>query len=223
MRILLVEDEERIADFVMRGLKAERFVVDWTTKADEATRWAKINGYDAAILDLKLFGESVGLTICKTIREKACTFPIIILSATHDTAIKIESLNSGADDYLTKPFSLVELIARIRALLRREKTILGPCLKVDDLEMDINAHLVRRGREEIRLNRKELSLLEYLMRHPGMTLTRPMILEKIWDTSIDSFTNTVDVHIRFLRRKIDDGHRKKIIHTVHGYGYQLKA
>jgi len=223
MRILLVEDEKSVADFVIRGLKAERFVVDWTPQPEQAFFWAKTNDYDAAILDIELASQRVGLKICKAIREREKVFPIIILSATHDTAVKIEALNLGADDYLTKPFSLMELLARIRALLRRERKVIGPVLRVDDLEMDINAHSVRRGKREIRLNRKEFAMLEYFMRNPGITLTRNMILEKIWDTPSDPFTNTVDVHIRFLRRKIDEGYRKKLLKTVHGHGYKIEG
>lgn len=222
MRILLVEDEKEIAAFVMKGLRAERFVVDWTTKGDQAVTWAKINDYDLAIMDIKLDGEKNGITVCNAIRERQKDFPIIMLSATHDTAIKIEALNHGADDYLTKPFSLVELLARIRALMRRERKVVGPILKVADLAMDLNAHVVSRSKKQIPLNRKEFGLLEYFMRNPGTTLTRNMILEHVWETTIDPFTNTVDVHVRFLRRKIDDGQKKKLIKTVHGYGYKIE-
>ncbi len=168
-------------------------------------------------------GKRVGLTICKAIRERGKDFPIIVLSATHDTAVKIQALNLGADDYLTKPFSLVELLARIRALLRREKTVIGPVLRADNLEMDVNAHSVRRGRHEIQLNRKEFAILEHFLRRPGTTFTRAMILEKIWGRPMDPFTNTVDVHIRYLRKKIDEGYQKKLLKTVHGHGYKLDA
>lgn len=223
MRILLVEDEKSIADFVVRGLKAERFVTDWTAQAEQALFWAKTNNYDAAIVDIELGGQKVGLAICKAIREKDKEFPIIILSATHDTAVKIEALNLGVDDYLTKPFSLMELLARIRALLRREKKVIGPILRVDDIVMDVNAHSVKRGKREITLNRKEFALLEYFMRNPGTTLTRSMILEKIWGTPADPLTNTVDVHMRFLRKKIDEGHKKKLLKTIHGHGYKIEG
>jgi two-component system OmpR family response regulator len=223
MRILFVEDEPSVADFVVRGLKAERFVVDWTAQAEQALSLVRTNSYDAAIIDIELAGQHIGLKICKAIREKEKVFPIIVLSATHDTAVKIEALNLGADDYLTKPFSLMELLARVRALLRREKKVIGPVFRVDDLEMDVNSHSVKRGRQDVRLNRKEFALLEYFMRNPGTLLTRAMILEKIWDASLDPFTNTVDVHVRFLRKKIDDGRRKKLIKTVHGYGYKIEG
>ncbi len=223
MRVLLVEDEKDIANFVLKGLKAERFVVDWTQKSEQALLWAKVNDYDIAIMDIQIEGPQTGLQICRTIRERGKDYPIIILSVTHDTAIKIEALNSGADDYLTKPFSIGELLARARALLRREKTVVGPILHVADLELDTNSHSVRRGNHHLVLNRKEFGLLEYLMRHPGTILTRNMILEHVWDATTDPFTNTVDVHIRYLRRKIDEGFKKKLIKTIHGHGYKIEG
>jgi two-component system OmpR family response regulator len=223
MRVLLVEDEKEMANFIMKGLKAERFVVDWTQKSDQATLWAKVNDYSLAIMDIQIEGPQTGLQICRTIRERKKDYPIIMLSVIHDTAIKIEALNSGADDYLTKPFSLNELMARVRALLRREKTVIGPVLQLADLELDINSHSVRRAGKQISLNRKEFSLLEYLMRSPGTTFTRSMILEHIWEITTDPFTNTVDVHIRYLRRKIDEGFKKKLIRTVHGHGYKIEG
>lgn len=223
MRILLVEDERGMANFITKGLKAERFVVDWTAKREQALLWAKVNDYDLAVMDIKIQGEKDGIEICHAVRAKQKSFPIIMLSAIHDTTTKIEALNNGADDYLTKPFAIVELIARIRALLRREKKIVGPILKLGDLMMDLNAHSVQRGKKKIELNRKEFSLLEYLMRNPGITLTRNMILEHVWEITTDPFTNTVDVHIRFLRRKIDEGFKKKLIRTIHGHGYKIEG
>jgi DNA-binding response OmpR family regulator len=198
-------------------------VVDWAHKGDQGLLWAKVNDYDLAILDINLMGSKIGgLEICHAVREKGRSFPIIVLSIIHDTATKIEALNMGADDYLTKPFSMTELLARIRALLRREKKLVGPIIKHKDLVLDVNAHTAKRGGRRIELNRKEFSLLEYLMRNPGTTLTRSMILEHVWETNSDPFTNTVDVHIRFLRRKIDDGYDKKLIKTVHGHGYKIE-
>lgn len=223
MRILLIEDEKQIANFIIKGLKGEKFVVDWAAKTSQALLAAKVNAYDLAIIDIKLEGERDGLQICRAVREKQKDFPIIMLSAIHDTAIKIRALNSGADDYLTKPFALMELVARVRALLRREKKVTGPILKVGDLVMDLNAHTVERSKRKILLNRKEFSLLEYLMRNPGATLTRSMILDHVWETTGDPFTNTVDVHVRFLRRKIDQDEKQKLIHTIHGHGYKIEA
>jgi DNA-binding response OmpR family regulator len=146
----------------LKGLKAERCVVDWTPKSEQALLWAKVNDYDVAIMDIHIEGTQTGLEICRAIREKGKNYPIIMLSIIHDTAIKIEALNSGADDYLTKPFSFAELMARIRALMRREKIVVGPVLQIGDLEMDINTYSVHRGKRQIKLNRKEFGLLEYL-------------------------------------------------------------
>lgn len=222
MRILVIEDEKNIANFVVSALKAERFAVDWADTADKGLMWGKVNTYDLGIFDIKLPGGHNGLEICKAIREKGKTFPIIMLSVTGDVATKIEALNIGADDYLAKPFSIAELLARVRALLRREKKLTGPRLMVGDLELDALSHTVVRAGKRIELNRKEFSLLEYMMRNPGTTLTRNMILEHVWDMNADPFTNTVDVHIRFLREKIDVGRKKKLLKTVHGCGYKIE-
>lgn len=222
MRVLLLEDEKEIANYLISGLKAERFAVDCAETGEKGLLWAKVNPYDVGIFDIKLAGEQNGLQVCKAIRERGKTFPIIMLSVTGDVSTKIEALNLGADDYLAKPFSLAELLARVNALLRREKKITGPVLTVADLAMDTHAHSVTRAGKRLTLNRKEFALLEYLMRNPGTTLTRAMILEHVWDMNADPFTNTVDVHIRFLREKIDVGHRKKLLKTVHGFGYKIE-
>jgi two-component system OmpR family response regulator len=222
MKVLLIEDEAEIANFVMNGVKADHFLVDWAPNGAKGLMWAKVNAYDIAILDINLGNGENGLDICQEIREKGKTFPIIMLSVTNDPRTKIQALNLGADDYLTKPFFVAELLARMRALLRREKKLTGPKLILADLEMDTLAHTVKRAGKEIKLNRKEFTLLEYLMRNAGTTLTRGMILEHVWDINADPFTNTVDVHIRFLRSKIDEGHKKKLLKTVHGYGYKIE-
>jgi len=221
MRILLIEDEKGIADFVIAGLRTERFAVDWATTGEEGIRWARINQYDLGVFDVRL-GDMRGIEVCKSLREKGKDFPIIMLSVVSDAITKIEALNSGADDYLTKPFFMAELTARIRALLRREKKTTGSVIQIGDLTMNLLTHQVTRANRPITLNRKEFALLEYLMRNPGVTLTRGMILEHVWDMNADPFTNTVDVHIRFLRQKIDVGHRVKLIKTVHGYGYKIE-
>jgi len=222
MRVLFIEDDKDIASFIMHGLKDERFAVDWADTGEKGLMWAKVNSYDVGVFDIKLPGQQDGLQVCKAIRERGKTFPIIMLSVTGDVSTKIEALNLGADDYLAKPFSLAELLARIHALLRREKKITGPKLTVADLEMDTRAHTVIREGKSIQLNRKEFALLEYMMRNPGTMLTRSMILEHVWDMNADPFTNTVDVHIRFLREKIDVGRRKKLLKTVHGFGYKIE-
>ncbi len=222
MRILLIEDEKEIASFILKGLRAEHFAVDWADNAEKGLMLAKVNPYDAAVLDIKLGEKGNGLEVCRAIREKGKMFPIIMLSVTTDTATKITALNLGADDYLSKPFLVGELVARIRALLRREKKLAGSKLIIADLEMDTLGHTVRRGEKLLKLNKKEFALLEYLMRNPGTKLTRSMILEHVWDMNADPFTNTVDVHVRFLRSKIDDGRSHKLLKTVHGYGYKIE-
>ena len=222
MRVLLLEDEKDIANYLVNGLKAERFAVDCAETGEKGLMWAKVNSYDVGIFDIKLAGEQNGLQVCKILREREKMFPIIILSVTGDVATKIEALNIGADDYLAKPFSFAELLARINALLRREKKITGPILAVGDLQIDTHTRTVTRAGKRIELNRKEFALLEYLMRNPGTTLTRAMILEHVWDMNADPFTNTVDVHIRFLREKIDVGRKKKLLKTVHGFGYRIE-
>jgi DNA-binding response OmpR family regulator len=248
MRILLIEDEKGIADFVANGLRAERFAVDWAATAEKGLLLAKVNPYDAGVFDIRLSSPILpiasqkilqnkisetasdetresgreGLGILKEVRAKGKIFPIIMLSVTSDAQTKVDALNLGADDYLTKPFSMAELTARIRALLRREKKITEQTLLVADLALDTRAHTVTRGGKRIVLNRKEFALLEYFMRNPGTMLTRSMILDHVWDMNVDPFTNTVDVHMRFLREKIDDGHKKKLLKTVHGYGYKIE-
>lgn len=236
MRILLIEDEKGIAEFVMNGLCAERFAVDWAATYERGLLLAKVNPYDAGIFDIRLSnlptrvspfdearnGDQNGIRILKEVRAKGKIFPIIMLSVTSDAQTKIDALNSGADDYLTKPFSMAELTARIHALLRREKKIAEQILTMADLAMNPRAHTVTRGGKHIVLNRKEFALLEYFMRNPGTMLTRSMILDHVWDMNVDPFTNTVDVHVRFLRGKIDDGHKKKLLKTVHGYGYKIE-
>ena len=222
MRILLIEDEKGIADFVLNGLRTEHFAVDWAQAADKGLLWAKVNPYDAGIFDIRLSGERDGLHILQEVRTKGKLFPIIMLSVTNDAQTKIDALNLGADDYLTKPFSMAELTARIRALLRREKKITEQVLTIGDLRMNTRMHVVTRLGKSIALNRKEFALLEYFMRNPGTLLTRNMILDHVWDMNADPFTNTVDVHIRFLREKIDEGRKKKLLKTVHGYGYKIE-
>ncbi len=222
MRILVIEDEKGISNFIKKGLEAEYFTVDTAFDGEEGLNLAQINEYDVIVLDIRLPKKN-GIEVCKELRKENSSVPIIMLTVEGDVKIKVETLNAGADDYLVKPFSLEELIARIRALLRREKKITGDVLQIDDLVLDTVSHKVKRGEKEINLSRKEFALLEYLMRNPGVVLTRGMILEHVWDMNADPFTNTVDVHIRFLRKKIDEGFKKKLIKTVHGSGYKIEG
>ena len=219
MRILLVEDEEEIASFIIKGLKDERFMTDWAKTADKGMMFAKANDYDAAVMDIKLGGVVTGLDICRETRAKGRTYPIIVLSAVRDPETRIKALNTGADDYLVKPFIFAELLARLRALMRREKTIAKPTITARDISLDTLAHTVMCGGKPLFLNRKEFALLEYLMQNAGTLLTRSMILDHVWDVDTDELTNTVDVHVSFLRKKLGKG-RKHFIQTIHGCGYK---
>ncbi len=221
MRILIVEDQAEIARFVTSGLEAEHFAVDWAADGPAGLFLARTNEYDLVILDIQLPGRN-GLEICRDLRSDGKTTPVIMLTVETETDRKVEALNIGADDYVSKPFAFDELLARIRALLRREKQLVGTTLKVADIEMDTLAHTVNRAGKPIQLNKKEFALLEYFMRNPGITLTRNMILEHVWDINADPFTNTVDVHVRFLRSKMDEPFKRKLLHTVRGFGYKLE-
>jgi len=220
MRILLVEDEINIINFLKPSLESECFVVDTAEEGEKAIRLAKINGYDLIILDY-MIPKKDGREVCEEIRKAGKVMPILILSVVADTEKKAELLNAGADDYLTKPFSLIELMARVRALLRRPKQIESEIIKINDLKLDSKKNIVTRAGKEIRLTRKEFMLLEYLMRNPGTVLSRGMIMEHVWDMNADPFSNTIESHILSLRKKIGDKGRKKLIYTLPGRGYKI--
>lgn len=221
MRILVIEDEQSIADLLQKALEAECFAVDIASDGEKGAYLAKINEYDAIVLDYKL-PKKDGKEVVKELRDKGKTVPIIVLTVRGETADKIDLLNAGADDYLTKPFSLEELLARIRAIIRRPQAIKGDVLRLDDLELDGKAHTVRRGDKNIYLTRKEFMLLEYLMRYQGAVLSRGMIMEHVWDMNADPFSNTIESHITSLRKKVDFKN-KKLIHTFPGRGYKIEA
>lgn len=221
MRILLVEDEKKIASFIERGLKEERYVIDVADEGEKSLFLAEVNNYDLIILDIMLPGRD-GISICKEIRHKNIDVPIIMLTARDRIGDKILGLDSGADDYLTKPFAFDELLARIRALLRRKRADKVTTLKVDDLELDQVTHNIKRAGKEITLTSKEYALLEYFMFNSGQVITRTMISEHVWNEDFDSFTNVIDVYINYLRNKIDKGFKKHLIHTIRGVGYVLK-
>ncbi len=222
MRTLVVEDEKSIIDFLKPGLEAELFAVDVAMDGEKGSFFARTNDYDLIILD-NILPKKTGLEVCKEIRSAGKTVPIIILSVRSEEITKIELLNAGADDYLVKPFSFEELVARMRALLRRPKQIENKTLCVDNLVLDINKHVVKRNKKEIQLTRKEFMLFEYLLRHKGAVVSRGMIMDHVWDMSVDPFSNTIEAHIVSLRRKIDLLNRIKLIHTVPGRGYKLAA
>ncbi len=222
MRILLIEDEQKIASFIQRGLKEEHFVVDSAYDGEEGQYLAEINPYDLIVLDLML-PKKDGMTICRELRQKKNTTPILMLTAKNTVRDKVVGLNAGTDDYLTKPFSFDEFLARVRALLRRQREDKTSLLKVADLELNQLTHEVKRSNKSIILTSKEYALLEYFMLHANQVVTRTMIFEHVWHESFDSFSNIIDVYIKYLRNKIDHGFKQKLIHTLRGRGYILKA
>lgn len=221
MRILLAEDEIKIANFIARGLKEEDYAVDVAPDGEKASFLAEVNPYDLIILDIMLPHKD-GITICRELRKKKINTPILMLTAKDRVRDKVLGLNSGADDYLAKPFDFEELSARISALLRRTRDDKGGILKVADLELDQLRHKVKRAGKEIQLSSKEFALLEYLMLNANHVVTRTTISEHVWHEDFDSFTNVIDVFINFLRNKIDKDFKKPLIHTVHGKGYTLR-
>ncbi len=222
MRILVVEDERKIAEFLRKGLKAEGYAVDVASDGEQGRFLAGTETYDLVILDLRL-PKMDGLTLCRTLRKEKFAAPILMLTARDTVKDKVLGLDSGADDYLTKPFDFEELLARVRALLRKRGAAEPTRLQVEDLVMDLLAHTVERGSTPVPLSPKEFSLLEYLMRNAGAVVSRAMIAEHVWDVHFDSFTNVIDVSINHLRAKVDRDFPKKLIHTVRGRGYVLKA
>jgi len=221
MRILVVEDEKKIADFIKRGLKEEGYAVDSAYDGEQGLFLAKTGEYDLILLDLML-PKLDGHSLFKELRKTKIFSPVIMLTAKDTTKDKVAGLDLGADDYMTKPFAFEELLARIRAVLRKRDNRSSKTIQVEDLVMDFSTHKVTRAGKDIPLTVKEYSLLEYLMRNAGDVVTRTMISEHVWDINFDTFTNVIDVYINYLRNKIDTGHKKKLIHTIRGRGYVLK-
>jgi len=221
MRILVVEDEKKVANFIRMGLEQERYAVDLARDGQEGLLLAESVDYDLVVLDLMLPGMP-GLQLLTRLRTKKTALPVLILTAKGDVSDKVAGLDSGANDYLVKPFAFAELSARIRALLRREAPQSSSVLRYADLELDTAARIVRRAGREIELKPKEYALLEYLLRNAGRSVTRTMILEHVWNIHFDSVSNVVDVHINSLRNKLNKDFQPPLIHTIRGVGYIFK-
>jgi len=224
MRLLIVEDDHKIANAIKKGLEQEHFAVDISFDGKDGLGQALTIDYDVIILD-RMLPEIDGIEICRILREKNNHIPIIMLTAKDRLNDKVEGLNCGADDYLTKPFAFLELLARVRALIRRPQKVDGNILTVGSLSLNTSNYEVSRKGKNIPLSSKEFSLLEYLMRNPDRILTKDNIISHVWDYDADILPNTVEVYIGYLRNKIDKGHpeSKKMIKTARGFGYKLTA
>ncbi len=223
MRVLVVEDERKIARAIKRALEQEHYAVDICHDGDEGYGMAESEPYDVLIIDRMLPGSKDGLEIVKTLRDKRIQTPILLLTALGSVSDKTAGLDSGADDYLTKPFAIEELLARVRALIRRPKDQQGLVLKAGDLELDTTSFSVKRAGQNIPLTSREYSLLEYMLRNQGRPLTKDMIISHVWDYDADILPNTVEVYVKYLRNKIDEPFSYPLIHTVRGFGYKLEA
>jgi DNA-binding response OmpR family regulator len=222
MRILLLEDEPKVSALVKRGLIAERYAVDVIANGREGLEYAEAYPYDLILLDLMLDGLS-GIEVLQRIRRNNQFVPVLVLTARDSVEDKVRLFENGADDYLTKPFAFAELIVRVKALLRRGPVNRSSTLRIGDLELDRLTQQLKRHGKRIELTAKEYSLLEYLMQNPDRVLSRNMIIEHVWDQSFDGITNIVDVYVRHLRSKIDDGSDARMIRTVRGTGYMIRS
>ena len=218
MRILIAEDDTPLATFLRKGLEAEHYAVDVAADGDTALDLAVTYDYDLVVLDLNL-PKRDGLSVLHEVRASKDALPVLVLSGRSRVEDRIQALDKGADDYMMKPFSFSELSARVRAMMRRGKLPQQTVLQVDDLVLDRVERRVERAGQRIDLTSKEFSLLEYLMRNCGRTITRAMIIEHVWNISFDTSTNVVDVYINYLRKKVDENANRKLIHTVRGVGY----
>jgi len=222
MRILIVEDEKKVANFVKKGLQEEGYAVDLSFDGEEGLNLGQDPSYDLIILDIYL-PKMDGLAALKKLRAHGVRTPVLLLTVRATIEDKVLGLDSGADDYLTKPFAFQELLARVRALLRRRMDTGAAVVRIGDLILDPASRVVSRGARRIELTVKEFSLLEYFMRNPGRVLTRTMIIEHVWNYDFDSGTNVVDVYVNYLRKKVDFREGQKLIHTVRGMGYVMKV
>lgn len=221
MRILVVEDEAKMASFIKRGLEEEGAAVDISADGQDGLYRASSGSYDLIVLDITL-PLMDGLEVCRQLRESRVSTPILLLTARDSVDMKVRGLDSGADDYLTKPFAFAELLARIRALRRRDRAEVNLRLQVGDLVLDPLTRRVSRANQPITLTSKEFALLECFMRHPDQVLSRTVLSENVWDETFDSFTNVIDVYVNYLRNKVDRSFSPKLIHTVRGAGYVMR-
>ena len=222
MKILVIEDDPTVGQFVKRGLEQQRWGVDLVADGDEGEQLALTGTYDLIILDMRLPGKS-GLQVLNGLRARGFERPVLVLTAQDAIDAKVETLRAGADDYVTKPFAFEELLARVEALSRRPRVLVSPALKVADLELHLDTREVARNGIPIELTPKEYTVLEYLMRHAGRVMSRTLITEYAWGYHFDPGTNIVDVVINHLRKKIDANHNPKLIHTIRGVGYVIRA
>lgn len=221
MRILFAEDERDLLNVAVKRLKAEGFGVDGCSDGEEALDYIESTDYDLIILDI-MMPKADGLTVLRKIRRAGNNVPVLLLTAKDAVSDRVEGLDAGADDYLTKPYAFSELLARIRALLRRQGGVKSDVLTAGDLVLELSTKRVMRGETEIELSSKEFALLEALMRNKGQVLSRSQLETRVWDYSFTGGSNVIDVYIRYLRKKIDDPFPEKLIHTVRGSGYVLK-
>jgi DNA-binding response OmpR family regulator len=222
VKLLVIEDDRMVGQYVKRGLSEAGFHVDLVEDGIEGLQMASEGHYDVVVLGLRL-PRLEGREVLRTLRDRGVAVPVLVLTAQDAVDFKVQALRMGADDYVTKPFALEELLARVEALARRPKAITPPVLRAADLELDTGSREVRRGGRTIELTPKEYAVLEYLMRHPGRVMPRTLITEYAWDYHFDPGTNIVDVVVTRLRKKIDQGRGPKLIHTVRGVGYVVKA
>lgn len=221
MKLLLIEDDKESAKYLVKGLREQGHVIDHSANGKDGLFMAASEKYDAMIID-RMVPEVDGLTIVQTLRASGNQTPALILTALDKVEERVKGLKAGADDYLAKPYSFTELLARLEAITRRKNTEMGPTkLNCGELEMDLLTRTVKRGGKEIELQAREFALLEYLMRHSGTVVTRTMLLEQVWDYNFDPQTNVIDVHISRLRQKVDKGFNKSMIQTLRGAGYKL--
>lgn len=223
MRVLLIEDEHKIARALKKALEQEKYAVDIAYDGDEGYAMATTEPYDVAIIDRMLPGEYNGITIVEAMRKDKIHTPVLLLTALGGIADRTQGLDSGADDYLVKPFALEELLARVRALLRRPKEQQSTILTAGDLTLNTITYEVKRGNTSIQLTGKEFALLEYLLRNQDRPLPKELIISHVWDYDADILPNTVEVYIKYLRTKVDQPFKKQLIHTVRGFGYKLQA